>query len=195
MDVCWDSGMVPHRWRGRGRAASPEPRVPVPADTAGAATRHPHCRKLEGSHISRPDDHHAEPGAALDVEARVKCESEARMLGIQTDPLDTAGAVFMAILGLGCTWWGGLAVRQPRRPPKPFEGPVWVVRAWGLSYVLLGTCTTVRMGTKLVGKEPAWLMATYWVISPLLICSVTAAYLSRRRSRRRAVSATVGRHR
>lgn len=116
------------------------------------------------------------------------------MFGIQTGPLDTAGAVFMAVVGLGCAWWGGLAVLHPCRPPKPFEGPVWVVRAWGLGYVLLGISTTVRMVTKLVGKEPAWLMATYWVIGPLLICSITAAYVSQRRARRRAGKATVGRH-
>nr|WSZ18875.1 hypothetical protein OH837_38855 [Streptomyces canus] len=116
------------------------------------------------------------------------------MFGVQTDPLDTAGAVFMVVVALGCAWWGGLGVLHPRRPPKPFEGPVWVVRAWGLSYVLLGISMAARMVTKLVGKEPAWLMETYWVIGPLLICSITAAYVSQWRARHRAGKATVGRH-
>ncbi|MFF0110007.1 hypothetical protein [Streptomyces hirsutus] len=51
------------------------------------------------------------------------------------------------------------------------------------------------MVTRLVGKEPAWLMAmTYWVVGPFLMCSITAAYVSQRRARRRAGDATVGRH-
>ncbi|WP_326751599.1 hypothetical protein OIE73_05925 [Streptomyces hirsutus] len=54
---------------------------------------------------------------------------------------------------------------------------------------------TVRMVTRLVGKEPARLMAmTYWAVEPFLVCSITAAYVSRRRARRRAGAATVGRH-
>ncbi|MEU2600163.1 hypothetical protein ABZ669_23805 [Streptomyces hirsutus] len=117
------------------------------------------------------------------------------MLGIQADPLETAGGVFMAFVGLGCAWWGGPAVLRPRRPPKPFEGPVRMVRAWGLGYVPMGLCMTVRMVTRLVGKEPAWRMAmTCRVVGPFLMCSVTAAYVSQRRARRRPGDATVGRH-
>lgn len=117
------------------------------------------------------------------------------MLEIQTDALDTAGAVFMAVAGLGCACFGGLVVLRPRRPPKPFDGPVWVVRAWGLGYVLLGLGTAVRMGLVLVGKELAWLTAvTCLVVTPLLVCSVTAAYAVQRRGRGRAGTAAVGRH-
>ncbi|WP_406352372.1 hypothetical protein OHB56_07715 [Streptomyces sp. NBC_01635] len=98
----------------------------------------------------------------------------------------------MAFVGLGCAWWGGPAVL---RPPKPSGGPVRVVRAWELGYVLMGPCMAVRMVTRLVGKEPARLMAmTYWAVEPFLVCSITAAYVSRRRARRRAGAATVGRH-
>ncbi|MFD5448255.1 hypothetical protein ACWDTR_19470 [Streptomyces sp. NPDC003470] len=121
-------------------------------------------------------------------------KSEARMPGIQTDPLDTAGALFVAVVGLGVAWWGGMAVLHPRRPPEPFEGPVWVVRSWGLGYVLSGLCTSVRMVTTLFGREPAWLTAVYWVVGPLLICSIAAAYVIRRRARRRDGKAPVGRH-
>ncbi len=41
------------------------------------------------------------------------------MLGIQTDAWDTAGGVLMTVVGLGCAWWGGLAVLRPGRPPQP----------------------------------------------------------------------------
>ncbi|GAA2289126.1 hypothetical protein GCM10010415_70720 [Streptomyces atrovirens] len=117
------------------------------------------------------------------------------MISIQTDALDTAGGVFMAVAGLGCACFGGLAVLRPGSPPKPFEGPAWVVRAWGFGYVLLGLGTAARMGLMLVGKEPARLTAvTHSVATPLLICSVTAAYVVRRRRRRPAGTAAVGRH-
>jgi hypothetical protein len=117
------------------------------------------------------------------------------MIEVRTEALDTAGGVFMAVAGLGCACFGGLAVLRPRRLPKSFEGPVWVVRAWGLGYVLLGLGTAVRMGLMLVGKEPAWLtVVTQLVVTPLLICSITAAYVVQRRGRSRAGTAAVGRH-
>lgn len=117
------------------------------------------------------------------------------MLGIQTDALDTAGGVFMTVLALGCTWWGGLAVLRPHRPPQPIVGPVWVARAWGLGYVLLGTGMAAKMTTMLVGKQPAWPMAVlYWAAGPLLLFSVTAAGVSQWRTRRRAGGAAGGRH-
>ena len=59
----------------------------------------------------------------------------------------------MAVAGLGCACFGGLAVLRPGSPPKPFEGPAWVVRAWGFGYVLLGLGTAARMGLMLVGKH------------------------------------------
>lgn len=106
------------------------------------------------------------------------------MPGIQTDAWDTAGGVFMAALGLGCAWLGGVAVLRPRRPPQPIGGPVRVVRVWGLGYVLLGIGMAARMTTMLVGKEPAWPMTViYWAAGPLLIISVTAAGVSQRRAR------------
>jgi hypothetical protein len=109
------------------------------------------------------------------------------MLGIQTDALDTAGGVVMAVAGLGCACFGGLVVFRPCRLPKSFEGPVWMVRAWGFGYVLLGLGTAVRMGMFLLGKELAWLTAvTYLVVTPLFICSIMTAYIVQRRARRRA---------
>ncbi|MFF8594523.1 hypothetical protein ACF061_24345 [Streptomyces sp. NPDC015220] len=117
------------------------------------------------------------------------------MIDFQTDPLETAGGVFMMAVGLGCAWLGGLAVLRPDRPPQPIQGPVRVVRAWGLGYVLLGICMAVRMTSMLVGEEPAWPLAViYWVAGPLLTCSVTAAGVSQRRARRRAGGVRVGRH-
>ncbi|WP_329254326.1 hypothetical protein [Streptomyces canus] len=117
------------------------------------------------------------------------------MLEIQTDLLDTAGAVAMAVAGLGCACIGGVIAIRPRRLPKPFEGPPWVVRAWGIGYVLLGLGTAARMGLMLLGKELAWLTAvTYLIVTPLLICSIMAAYVVQRRARRRAGTPAVGRH-
>lgn len=108
------------------------------------------------------------------------------MLGTRTDALDTAGAEFMTVVGLGCAWWGCLVMLRPHRPPLLIEGPVWVVRVWRTAYVLLGVCMAVRMTAMLVGEEPAWpMIALQWVAGPLLVCSVTAAGVSLWRARRR----------
>ncbi|BAU84685.1 hypothetical protein SLA_3780 [Streptomyces laurentii] len=115
------------------------------------------------------------------------------MPGIRTDLWDTVGGVFMVILGLGCAGWGGRALLRPHRPEQPITGPAWAVRSWGLGYVLLGTALAVRMAGLLVGAEPAWPMAVIqWAATPLLVCSVAAALVSRRRTRHRAGRA--GRH-
>ncbi|MEV0784104.1 hypothetical protein AB0I52_14230 [Streptomyces sp. NPDC050423] len=125
----------------------------------------------------------------------MKQESEARMPGIQTDALDAVGALFAAVVGLGCAGWGGRTLLRPHRSPESFEGPAWGVRAWGAAYVVLGICLTIRMLAKLYGNDPVWPMTvTLFVAFPLLICAFTAAYVSRWRARRRGEAVRPGRH-
>ncbi|MFD7714299.1 hypothetical protein [Streptomyces sp. NPDC059814] len=122
-------------------------------------------------------------------------ESEARMAGIQTDALDTFGALFAAVVGLGCAGWGGRTLLRPHRSPESFDGPVWGARAWGAAYVVLGICLAIRMVAKLYGRNPDWPMTvTVFVAFPLLIAAFTAAYVSRRRARRRGEAVRPGRH-
>lgn len=117
------------------------------------------------------------------------------MLGIETGALDTAGGVFMTFLALGCAWLGGLAVLRPHRPPQPIGGPVWVVRTWGFSYVLLGIAMAAKMTAMLVGQESPWAVAMLnWVAGPLVLLSVIAAGVSQWRARRRADGPIGGRH-
>ncbi|MFJ3820391.1 hypothetical protein [Streptomyces nodosus] len=72
---------------------------------------------------------------------------------------------------------------------------MWVARAWGLGYVVLGIGMAAKMTTMLVGKEPAWPMAVLnWAAGPLLLFSVTAAVVSQWRARRRAGRVVSGRH-
>ncbi|MGW2110521.1 hypothetical protein [Streptomyces sp. NPDC001948] len=102
--------------------------------------------------------------------------------------------VLAAALWLGCVWLGWRAVLRPRRPPEPIQGPVWVVRAWGLGFVLLGTCLTIESVTLMAGGEQGWPVAR-WVAGPLVVGSILAAFLSRRWDRRRARAMNEGLHR
>jgi len=63
---------------------------------------------------------------------------------------------------------------------------VWVVRAWGLGFVLLGTTIAVETVTLMVGGEPGQVAGvTRWVAGPLVVGSIVAAFVARRRERRR----------
>lgn len=58
------------------------------------------------------------------------------------------------------------------------------------------TAGALRMTAMLVGEEPTWPVITLpWVAGSLLVCSVTAAGVSRWRARRRAGAVVLGRHR
>ncbi|ROQ68371.1 hypothetical protein EDD93_2835 [Streptomyces sp. 840.1] len=117
------------------------------------------------------------------------------MPGIQTDALDTFGALFAAVVGLGCAAWGGRTLFRPHRSPEPFAGPAWGARAWGTAYAVLGICLTVQMLGKLYGKELVWPMAVMASVAlPLLALAFIAAYGARWRARRRGEAARPGRH-
>ncbi|MFE9171085.1 hypothetical protein ACFYNZ_16420 [Streptomyces kebangsaanensis] len=111
-----------------------------------------------------------------------------------TEVFDGAVDVLSMALGLGCVWLGWRAVLRPRRPPEPIQGPVWVVRAWGLGYVLLGICLTIQSVTLMAGGEPGRPADVIrWVAGPLLVGSILAAFLSRRWERRRDRAMNEGR--
>ncbi|MEU4266166.1 hypothetical protein ACYCCF_30065 [Streptomyces argenteolus] len=104
-----------------------------------------------------------------------------------TDVFDRAMDVFMVAVGMGLVGLGCSAVLRPRRPPEPIQGlPVWGVRAWGLGFVLLGISITVETVTLMAGGEPGRAAdVTRWVAGPLVVGSTLAAFVARRRERRR----------
>ncbi|MFJ5901612.1 hypothetical protein ACIQFZ_41115 [Streptomyces sp. NPDC093064] len=110
---------------------------------------------------------------------------------------DSASDVLMVLAGLSCVWMGWRAVLRPRQPPilQILQGrPVWVVRAWGLGFVVLGICLPIESVTRMAGGEPGWPAAVIrWVAGPLVVGSFLAAFLSRRWERRRARAMNEGR--
>jgi hypothetical protein len=116
------------------------------------------------------------------------------VLGTVTEVFDRAVDVFMMAVGLGCVWLGWRAVLRPRRSPEPIQGPVWVVRAWGIGFVVLGICLTIKWVPLMAGGEPGWPVDVIrWVAGPLVVGSTLAAFLSRRWERRRARAMNEGR--
>ncbi|MFF9402492.1 hypothetical protein ACF1FX_24345 [Streptomyces sp. NPDC014646] len=109
------------------------------------------------------------------------------MLGTAIDVLDRAMDVLMVAVGLGCAWLGCWAVLRPRRPPEPIRGPVWVVRTWGLGFVLLGISLAIETITLMTGGETGWAADVIrWVAGPLVVGSIVAAFVARRWKRHRA---------
>ncbi|MFV0138042.1 hypothetical protein ACLGIH_33585 [Streptomyces sp. HMX87] len=100
------------------------------------------------------------------------------------DVFGRAVDVFMVAVGLGCVGLGCWAVLRPRRPPEPIQGPVWVVLTWGLGFVLLGISIAVETVTLMAGGEPGRVAdVTRWVAGPLVVGSILAAFVARRRER------------
>ncbi|WP_217197266.1 hypothetical protein [Streptomyces buecherae] len=97
---------------------------------------------------------------------------------------DGALDVFVLAVGVGCGWLGWRAARWPGRAVGPVR-PGWVTRAWGLGYLLLGCALVVDTATRLAGGEQRW--ATHllrWGAGPLVIGSLLATFVIRRRERR-----------
>ncbi|MDG9720681.1 hypothetical protein [Streptomyces sp. DH24] len=111
-----------------------------------------------------------------------------------TQGLDRAMDVLVVAAGLGCVWLGCRAVFQPRRPPEPIHGPVWVVRAWGLGFVLLGIALTIETVTLMTGGESGWTADVIrWVAGPLVVGSIVMAHVARGWQRHRARTMKGGR--
>ncbi|MBX9396513.1 hypothetical protein K4749_23710 [Streptomyces sp. TRM72054] len=116
------------------------------------------------------------------------------MLGTVTDVFDRVVDVLVVALGLGCVWLGWRTVFRPRQPPEPIQGPVWVVRAWGVGYVLLGISLSVESVILMAGGKPDWPVDVIrWVAGPLVVGSLLAAFVSRWRRRYRARAIAKGR--
>ncbi|MET9922873.1 hypothetical protein ABZZ04_38315 [Streptomyces sp. NPDC006435] len=112
------------------------------------------------------------------------------MLGTAFGVLDRVLDVFVVVTGLGCVWLGCQALLRPRRPPEPIHGPVWVVRSWGLGFVLLGISLAVEMVLPMTGREsglPADVIRL--AAGPLVAGSIVAAFVVRGWQRRRSRTA------
>lgn len=103
------------------------------------------------------------------------------------DTLDTIGAVFVAVISVGCALWGGHCLLRPAGAPQNFRDPVWSARAWGGAYLVIGVCQGARMAAKLLGHELTWLIDVSMVLAtPLLATAFIGVYVARRRARPRS---------
>ncbi|WP_406726753.1 hypothetical protein WJ438_21960 [Streptomyces sp. GD-15H] len=105
-----------------------------------------------------------------------------------TEPLDMAVNVFMnvfmPVVAAGCAWLGWTSLRRPRRSPLIMQGPGWLVRAWGLGYLLLGVGLAAEEVGRMVGEEPVWPSGPIrWIAGPLVVLSMLAGAVWRWRER------------
>ncbi|MER5215448.1 hypothetical protein ABT063_34135 [Streptomyces sp. NPDC002838] len=108
------------------------------------------------------------------------------MLGAVTEVFGRTVDVLIVAGGLCCVWAGCWALLRPRRPPEPIQGPVWVVRTWGLGFVLLGISLVVETVNLMAGGEPGRVAdVSRWIAGPLVVGSILAALVARWRGRRR----------
>ncbi|MFC8584351.1 hypothetical protein ACFUGD_07325 [Streptomyces sp. NPDC057217] len=107
------------------------------------------------------------------------------MLEVLADVFGRMMDLLALALAVGCVWLGGEAVLRPGRSPDVLRGPVWVVRAWGVGYVLLGVSLVVETVTLMTGGEPGWATdLTRGLAGPLVVGSLLVAFVARRRKRR-----------
>ncbi|MEU9762350.1 hypothetical protein ACFYYY_22905 [Streptomyces sp. NPDC001834] len=98
---------------------------------------------------------------------------------------EAAMDVFMMAMGLGCVWLGCSATHRRHQYPELARGPVWTTRTWGLGFVLLGASLAVASVGRFTGEVWSWPSAVMrWVAGPLVIGSILASMVFRRRGRR-----------
>ncbi|MYU25636.1 hypothetical protein [Streptomyces sp. SID8352] len=95
--------------------------------------------------------------------------------------------VFTLVMGVGCGVLGVSALFRPHALPEMIRGPIRVVRAWGLGYLVLGISLTAETVAVMGGGEPGRASdLARWVAGPLIVGALLAAFLIRRRDRRGA---------
>ncbi|WP_051821282.1 hypothetical protein VM636_29375 [Streptomyces sp. SCSIO 75703] len=108
-----------------------------------------------------------------------------------TEVFDRTMDVFTLLAALGCVALGVHVQFRPGQAPV-IKGPVRLVRVWGLGYVLLGISLAAQTAALMTGAEPAWTTHVIrWVAGPLVVGSLLASYVVRRRARRHGAA---GRH-
>lgn len=116
------------------------------------------------------------------------------MIEPMAEPADTAVGVLMLVVAAGCIWLGWKSLRRPREAPVSVQGPGWLVRAWGLGYLVLGVGLTAQEVGRIAGEEPAWpLILIRWIAGPLVAFPLVAGAVRRWRERRAGRVASEGR--
>ncbi|MEU6522388.1 hypothetical protein ABZ892_05920 [Streptomyces sp. NPDC046924] len=110
------------------------------------------------------------------------------------EPAETAVSVLMLVVATGCTWLGWTSLRRPREAPASVRGPGWLVRTWGLGYLVLGVGLFTQEASRAGGEDPFWsLVLIRWIAGPLLVFSLMAGAVRRWRERRAGRVASEGR--
>lgn len=116
------------------------------------------------------------------------------MIEPMAERAETAVSVLMLIVAAGCTWLGWTSLRRPREAPVSVQGPGWLVRTWGLGYLVLGVGLTSQEVGRTAGEEPAWpLILIRWIAGPLVVLPLVAGAVRRWRERRADRVASEGR--
>lgn len=76
------------------------------------------------------------------------------MLEFMAELADMAVGVLMLVMAAGCTWLGWTSLRRPLGSPVIMRGPGWLVRTWGLGYLLLGVGLAAEEMGRIAGEEP-----------------------------------------
>ncbi|MFE6777148.1 hypothetical protein [Streptomyces sp. NPDC057702] len=111
------------------------------------------------------------------------------MVTSATGATDRVLDLFLLAVGVGCGWLGWRPALWPRRVTGPARRPRWVARAWGLGYLVLGAALVAESVIRLAGGWQRWPMdVVRWVAGPLVVGSLLADLVVRRRERGRGGS-------
>lgn len=116
------------------------------------------------------------------------------MIEPMAEPAETAVSVLMLVVATGCIHLGWTYLRRPREAPVSVQGPGWLVRTWGLGYLVLGVGLFTQEASRAGGEDPFWsLILIRWITGPLLVFSLVAGAVRRWRERRVGRVASEGR--